>query len=561
MRILDTYFRPDAPGAVTVPISDRCRTTTLQFKASSIYIFDRARAEILEKMGIGKVLPASGDPPPEQAPIIGRGYSSATTGVGSSYPNSPGQIETAAIESFPNSRSTLTAADTLDLSQPQVVPPPIKASPSFSHSPSTAESLQYSEDSSSPRSPLTLSPLHPVSSSPRDPEDANSDNGKHRRSAEVRTTDNSPDTPMTLPLDYRRTARDSKNKRDERQVDGDGSSGDAGSSVDSAEHRSRGRNAILSLFGRLGGGEKRRGSRRVQEGGSSAEPSPRVVHMTDEGFDSDGSANNEAAAAEQGVAGAATTLGRTGDRGSGVRQVAGVADVHAAFGLQRSKDEEDDGTLGKKQKKHDKEVAVLSSGIGGYGGILGGVRSDPDDSTDLAEAARAIPHPLFGDPSRAVGRQNDRRGNRAYHTTPRTSAVTVTVAAADADDKAFATVTSHTPMAVVPGNSLDLANAYGLDIGALDEQESPLPVTTTTTTTTTSGGGGGAAATTQVNPLFDGGSAGGGKVRALARVFDAEAQAVAVSGGLSVDNNKIGPARRKALAGKRKGQRGGGGGG
>lgn len=57
MRILDTYFRPDAPGAIAVPMSEGCRTTTLQHKASSIYIFDRARSEMLEKMGVAKWLP------------------------------------------------------------------------------------------------------------------------------------------------------------------------------------------------------------------------------------------------------------------------------------------------------------------------------------------------------------------------------------------------------------------------------------------------------------------------------------------------------------------------
>lgn len=503
-------------------------------------------------------LQRSRDPPPEEDPLLNRGFSSSTTvGVGSSYANSPGQqIETAANKLSP---TTITAADVDDLSQPLTVaaPPPIKASPSFSRSPSTAESLQYSEDStSSSQPPVSLSPLHPVSLSPRDSNDtADSDSIRHRLNAEACTTDNSPSTPLASPLDYRGADHDGNKKR---ETDGDG--GDAGSGIVSVEHRNRGKNAILSLFGRLGGGEKRRGSQRVQDGGSSTESSPPVVHMLDEGFDSEGTVSNEAAAAEQGMAG----RGRTGGRSSGVRKVAGVADVHAAFGLQKSKDEEDDGTLyyrstgflggNKKKKKNDKDAAVLSSGIGDYGGILGGARSGADDPGDLAEAARAIPRPLFGDPSRAVGRQNNRRGNRAYRTAPVTSAVTVsTVAGAGVDDRAFASVTNNAPV-IVPGNSLNLANSYALDVGALDEQESPLPATSTTIV-------GGEADTAQVNPLFDAGPGGGGKVRGLAKAFDVEAQALAVSGGLAVDNNKIGPAGKKKLAGKEKGRGDVGGGG
>lgn len=513
-------------------------------------------------------LQASEDLPPAQIPLMGRGSSLATTGIGSSFDNSPGNSESTPIHPSPTSRTAMTLANMDGITQPHDVPPPIKASPSFSHSPSTAESLQYSEDSSAPQSPAALSPLHPVSLSPHS---TSSDSSKQHRSAIVRTTSNSPDSPLTSPLDYRGANRDGKKKKKQQQVDGDGSSGDAGVGTGSVEQRRRGRSAILSLFGMFGGGDKRRGSQTVQDGGSSTETSPPVVHMMDEGFESEDAAKNEANAAEQGMAGAAKTLGRTGDRSSGVRKVAGVADVHAAFGLHKDKDDEEDGTVyyrstgflggGKKKKRQEKEVAVLSSGIGGYGGILGGARSGPDDSTDLAEAARAIPHPLFGDPSRAVGRQNNRRGNRAHRTPPGTSAVTVTAAPAGVSDtafasttskdKAFATVTSNTAV-VVPGNSLDLANAYGLDVGAFGEQQSPLPATTPTTTSTS-----GAVATTQVNPLFDAGSAGGGRVRALAKAFDVEAQAVAVSGGLAVNNNKIGLPGKKAIVGKEKGRGGG----
>lgn len=84
MQILDTYFRPDAPDAIAVPMSEGCRTTTLQFKASSVYIFDRARAEMLEKMGIEKVHPVGlshkrmieRSPPPVVVVVLGPGLTS-----------------------------------------------------------------------------------------------------------------------------------------------------------------------------------------------------------------------------------------------------------------------------------------------------------------------------------------------------------------------------------------------------------------------------------------------------------------------------------------------------
>ncbi|CAN0044529.1 unnamed protein product, partial [Scytosiphon promiscuus] len=48
MRILATYFREDAP--VTAPLSVECRSSTLKFRASSAFIFGRAREEILGAM-------------------------------------------------------------------------------------------------------------------------------------------------------------------------------------------------------------------------------------------------------------------------------------------------------------------------------------------------------------------------------------------------------------------------------------------------------------------------------------------------------------------------------
>lgn len=52
MRILDTYYRAGAPSAVAVSMSNACRSTTLTYKASSSYIFDTARREMLHKMGV-----------------------------------------------------------------------------------------------------------------------------------------------------------------------------------------------------------------------------------------------------------------------------------------------------------------------------------------------------------------------------------------------------------------------------------------------------------------------------------------------------------------------------
>lgn len=52
MRILDTYYRAGAPNAVAVSMSEACRSSTLTYKASSVYIFDTARREMLHRMGI-----------------------------------------------------------------------------------------------------------------------------------------------------------------------------------------------------------------------------------------------------------------------------------------------------------------------------------------------------------------------------------------------------------------------------------------------------------------------------------------------------------------------------
>lgn len=48
MRILSQYVRDGAP--VAVPLSVQCRSTTLMCRASSSFIFGRAKAEMLERM-------------------------------------------------------------------------------------------------------------------------------------------------------------------------------------------------------------------------------------------------------------------------------------------------------------------------------------------------------------------------------------------------------------------------------------------------------------------------------------------------------------------------------
>lgn len=53
IRILHTYVREGAPEPV--PLSDECRSLMLATEASSMYIFQRARDEVLEKMGGQKV--------------------------------------------------------------------------------------------------------------------------------------------------------------------------------------------------------------------------------------------------------------------------------------------------------------------------------------------------------------------------------------------------------------------------------------------------------------------------------------------------------------------------
>lgn len=77
--------------------------------------------------------------------------------------------------------------------------------------------------------------------------------------------------------------------------------------------------------------------------------------------------------------------------------------IAVAFGLK--KDREDD-TFSYTSAKTQFSVSIAGGG-GSIASGLGVVRasSDESDDDDLGEASRAIPNPIFGDTSRAVGRQ------------------------------------------------------------------------------------------------------------------------------------------------------------
>lgn len=53
MRILKKYVREGAP--MSIPLSPSCRDEMLTSRASSAFIFDRARQEVMEKLGGGRV--------------------------------------------------------------------------------------------------------------------------------------------------------------------------------------------------------------------------------------------------------------------------------------------------------------------------------------------------------------------------------------------------------------------------------------------------------------------------------------------------------------------------
>ena len=490
--------------------------------------------------------------PPPQLPDdecreVVRSHSSATTGASSQSPDSrKGNMDSS--DGSPASRVAAYAKNADARASP--LPPPSRAS-------STTSSLNYSTDSDDQtESPQGLSPLHQPPSSPFNRHGAEDRNTNAAAAAAATTQEEEEEEPMSPKLDYRGDRAVDPNRNKKKTVDTSSGGGR--------------KNPILSLFAKMGGGAAARQAT-VQEGGADPanEAPPPVVHMGedhDDGLDDDdvyGGAMDQRQAIK--------TLGKPGGGGTGVQTVAKVVDVHAAFGLDRKDDDEDDeeagryrstGFLGaiKKKKKRNPNQASISSaaGIGGYGSVLSSGSSSPGSSNDLAEAARAIPKPLFGDASRAVGRQNT-RGSILKKGSARSSFKSVTSASAAAeassafagkagdgggDDNVEASGSSKRNSAGPRGHSLDLSDAYGLDLedegGApADEEPSPPPKTAT------------------VNPLFKAGGAGrGGRVKALARSFDVEAQAQAVSAGVVVvDNNKIGlPGRtaRKKHGGKRK---------
>ncbi|CAM9532345.1 unnamed protein product, partial [Ectocarpus sp. 13 AM-2016] len=486
------------------------------------------------------------DEPVEPSAVIARTHSAATTGA-SPNSNSGGSGQHNMANKRPSPASQAAASASADATADADADPDADAaaaiggahlqSPSPSAAPTPAppspvlsevSSLQYSEDSTPSHSPAALSPLHPVPSSRLNPDT------RRNRSAEVRSTPSSPITPLTQPLDYRGGG---KKKESEKKPGSDNNSGGKRKSL------------ISSLFGRIGGEEggggrkSRHEKRRVQDLGSSAECSPPIVHMAEEDDDEVvdfGHGVDGARGKDEGALPGRSSL-VAADK-TGVRTMAGIGDVHAAFGLDRGSGDEEDGEEGGTMTQHSNKG--------------GGDDSSDDGATDLAEAARAIPRPLFGDPSRAVGRQNARRGGG---TTRRGSGTTRPRSALRG--AASSTVASRTVSMVPDEQNHDLANTYGLDLEAAEGLQTSPP---------TDAGDGTAAEETAatiavVNPLFGeaaseanlGGTA-RGNVLALARAFDVEAQAQAVSAGLAVDNNKIGPPGR---AGKRLPRKGTGDGG
>ena len=233
-----------------------------------------------------------------------------------------------------------------------------------------------------------------------------------------------------------------------------------------------------------------------------------------------------------------------------VRNLAGVLDFHSAFGLTKGKEEDEDDEeipqfhstafVGGKKKTGNQpgRPSAAAPGTGGYGSVLSSVSSA--SGSELAEAARTIPYPLFGDPSRSAGRRGGGGGANNTTSTP-------------FDVDAFPGIPENSEKGAAGGESQDVADAYALNLlyaggGEEEPEDSPLPT---------------------VNPLFKsgGGGAGRGKVRALVRSFDSNAQARAVGPGPAAVDNKAGPTSpegRKQQSGRnedKKGQGGVGGGG
>lgn len=139
---------------------------------------------------------------------------------------------------------------------------------------------------------------------------------------------------------------------------------------------------------------------------------------------SNSNSNSAGPTSNQGGLGMTTTtkkdLVRTqgGLGGTGVLKLTGVQDLHAAFGLVKGNDDDDEtseyqgiGVFGGKKNNIKKGSPARSnySRTSGYGNMkVPDSPSSPADHTSLAGAAHAIEHPLYGDASRAVGRQNSR---------------------------------------------------------------------------------------------------------------------------------------------------------
>lgn len=101
-----------------------------------------------------------------------------------------------------------------------------------------------------------------------------------------------------------------------------------------------------------------------------------------------------------------TTTTTTAGGGSEVKRLSAVANVHAAFGIRAGSDsseEDDEYVVNASTGVMEKRKRRVPVGGGGSGST--GRARDPGAATDLAEAAKAISNPLFGNSSRAVGRQ------------------------------------------------------------------------------------------------------------------------------------------------------------
>ena len=123
------------------------------------------------------------------------------------------------------------------------------------------------------------------------------------------------------------------------------------------------------------------------------------------GSNASGESNAEAAA----VAAAAAAIGAIRGQSALVKDFARVENVALAFGLRKDRPGEghsfeEDGSYLCGSSAHTQYS--VSTG----GGSSVGRRGGTDERHDLREASRAIANPLFGDATRAVGRQPKKRG-------------------------------------------------------------------------------------------------------------------------------------------------------